>query len=132
MSEFAKLLEMSGVSVIYDGDCPFCASYVALTKLRDAVGEVRLIDARGNRDLSRELLSHGFDLNDGMVVLHDRVAHFGGDATHVLARLAERTTLSGKILSAAFCSKRASNALYPALRFGRNLTLRLLGKSKIQ
>lgn len=40
------------VEVVYDGECPFCASYVALLRLRERVGEVRLIDARRANRLS--------------------------------------------------------------------------------
>lgn len=34
--------------VIYDGECPFCRSYVSLMALRDRVGQVDLVDARSN------------------------------------------------------------------------------------
>jgi predicted DCC family thiol-disulfide oxidoreductase YuxK len=36
------------LTVIYDGECPFCANYVRLYRLRQLVGRVQLVDARGN------------------------------------------------------------------------------------
>ena len=35
-----------GVRILYDGACPFCASYVRYARLKDRVGEVDLVDAR--------------------------------------------------------------------------------------
>ena len=32
--------------LLYDGECPFCTRYVHYTRLKDAAGAVRLIDAR--------------------------------------------------------------------------------------
>ena len=131
MSKLDQLLGMDGATIIYDGDCPFCTRYVALTELRRTVGDVRLVDARTDLPLSDELKDRGLDLNDGMVVLHEGRTHFGGDATHVLALLSEKRSFVAKFLGALFKNRGVSRAIYPLLRFGRNITLRALGKSKI-
>ena len=36
--------DSSGTFIVYDGDCPFCRSYVSLMKLREAVGKVTLVE----------------------------------------------------------------------------------------
>ncbi len=37
---------MSALSILYDGQCPFCRRYTDLLRLRQSVGEVRLVDLR--------------------------------------------------------------------------------------
>ncbi len=54
--------------IYYDGECPFCTRYVGMIHLRDAVGQVDLIDLREDADIRAQLASEGFDLDQGMVV----------------------------------------------------------------
>ncbi len=35
-----------GISIIYDGECPFCSSFMSIVRVKKSVGDVRLIDAR--------------------------------------------------------------------------------------
>jgi protein-disulfide isomerase len=49
----------AGVTVFYDGACPFCSAYVRMVRLRKAAGEVRLIDAREGGPIVMEALSLG-------------------------------------------------------------------------
>ena len=44
---------MSTLRIIYDGDCPFCRSYVALLRLRERY-DVQLVDARKERAAAAE------------------------------------------------------------------------------
>jgi hypothetical protein len=60
------------------------------------------------------------DLNEGMVVDLDGEVFHGAAAVSVLSRLSRRP---GPLASEHF-----SRAVYPILRFGRNLTLRVLGR----
>ena len=39
-------LDSLPTTIVYDGDCPFCSRYVALVRLREAVGQVVLANAR--------------------------------------------------------------------------------------
>ena len=36
----------AGNWLVYDGDCPFCSRYVQLLRIREAVGPLRLVNAR--------------------------------------------------------------------------------------
>ena len=70
-----------GPKIIYDGDCPFCASYVGLLRLRETFGEVALMNAREHPELVADLASHNMDLDDGMVlVLNGEYFHEGSPA----------------------------------------------------
>ena len=117
--------------VVYDGDCPFCSSYVAFAQLRDARPDIKLLDAR---ELAPHLLAaimDQYDLNEGMIVVLDGRIHWGGDAMHVIALVANRATLLHRLNALVFRSAVVSRWIYPVLRTGRNLTLWFLGRSKI-
>jgi len=105
--------------IIYDGDCPFCSGYVALLRLREQY-DVRLVDARKEPEVAAR---YGLDLNEGMVVELDGKVHHGARAISLLARLSG--TLS------PLRSEQVASAVYPFFRFGRNVALKVLGRSQI-
>jgi hypothetical protein len=49
----------------------------------------------------------------------------------MLALLSNRATLFNRINALVFCSYERARLLYPILRAGRNVTLKVLGRSKI-
>ncbi|MGO7741138.1 DCC1-like thiol-disulfide oxidoreductase family protein, partial [Rhizobium johnstonii] len=51
--------------IVYDGDCPFCSKFVKFQRLRSAIGEVILIDARSDPGLVVAFQSRGMSLDDG-------------------------------------------------------------------
>ena len=119
------------IYIIYDGDCPFCSAYVRMVRLRDAAGQVELLNARQDHPVVREVLEAGLDLDEGMALkMGDQVYH--GD--EVINRLAMMTSPSGafnRLNAWVFRSPGRSRALYPWLRRGRNLALRALGRKKL-
>ena len=75
--------------LIYDGECPFCSQYVKLVRIREAVGGLKLLNARDGGPQYDEVLRAGLDLDEGMVLkLNDRLYH-GDDCIHALAMLSE-------------------------------------------
>jgi predicted DCC family thiol-disulfide oxidoreductase YuxK len=117
--------------VVYDGGCPFCSRYVKMLRLREALGPIELIDARTNHPVVTLLHEKRIDLDEGMALVQgDRISH-GDECIH---RLALMTTPSGafnRINAQIFRSATASRVLYPVLRSGRNLALKLLGRKKL-
>lgn len=121
-----------GITVIYDGDCPFCTSYVSMMRLREAVGEVELVDARGNDPRVRDVRRAGHDLDAGMVVLWQDRVFFGDGAVHLLAMLSQDGGgLFNRMQRAVFASPRRAAWFYPVLVAGRRLFLRLAGRAPI-
>jgi predicted DCC family thiol-disulfide oxidoreductase YuxK len=120
-----------GLVVVYDGECPFCSNYVRVLTLRESAGAVHLVDARGKPTLAARLRSDGYDLNQGMVALYGATIYFGADCVNLLALLSTPSGLFNRINGAVFRSRTLSRLLYPVLRCGRNLTLRLMGRSRI-
>jgi len=124
--------EQAGVRIIYDGECPFCSAYVRLVRLREAAGHVDLVDARAHPDLTRDFLREGIDLNQTMVVQYGGQTYAGAEAVQILSLLSSGTGLMNRMTAGILSDRRRARLLYPVLRAGRNMTLRLLGRSKLQ
>jgi predicted DCC family thiol-disulfide oxidoreductase YuxK len=122
---------MPGAWIVYDGDCPFCSRYVKLVRLREALGPVSIINAREGGPLVDEIVEAGLDLDEGMVLKVDGQLFHGDDCIHRLALLSTPSGVFNQVNRAIFRSPRVSRLLYPPLRSGRNLILRLLGRKKI-
>ena len=118
--------------IIYDGDCPFCSSYVRLLRLRKTFGEVELINARECPKVVEELAGHNMDLNEGMILVLNGEYFCGSECIHRLALLATPSNTFNKINKLIFQRRRLAAVLYPMLRAGRNLSLKFLGVKKIQ
>lgn len=117
--------------LLYDGECPFCTRYVAFLRLQQAIGPVKLIDAREGGPELEEVRAAGFDIDEGMALkLNGRIYH-GADCIHVLALSSTRSGMFNRVNTAIFSSPRLSRMLYPALRSMRNVTLRGLGREPI-
>lgn len=116
----------------YDGDCPFCSTYVRYFRLREAVGSLTLVDMREGGPGLDDIIARGFDLDEGMVLRLGDGYYHGDDCIHMLALLSSTSTLFNRANAALFRSPRRARLLYPLLRAGRNLTLTLLGRRKIR
>ena len=119
------------ISVFYDGDCPFCSKYMSLIRLKETLGEVKLVDLRANPDVKDELLSQGFNLDKGMVVDIDGRRVEGAEAVNQMALLSTPSNgfnrFNKKVMSSPFLAA----LLYPFLRAGRWLVLFFLGREQI-
>jgi hypothetical protein len=118
---------MRGDFLLYDGECPVCTAYVAMTQLRRLYPDIKVLDARTEPALVADLRLQGYEINVGMVLSLGGVVHFGAEATRMVARLGRaspswwrRTGLS--LLGAA---------PYRWLSGGRGALLKLLGRGPI-
>ena len=121
----------SGIHVIYDGDCPFCSSFVQFQKLREAVGTVSLLNARERPDLVRHFVNIGTPLDDGMALIIDGRVYYGADCLSRLALMSAGTSYSIRLWAAIFRSPRISEFAYPILKFGRRMVLLSLGRGRL-
>lgn len=117
--------------LLYDGECPFCSSYVSYVRLRDSVGPITLADARKYPALVTESKALGYDIDVGMVLKLDGQYYFGGDCIHALSLLTTPSGAFNRLNRALFKSKTVARVAYPLLRTGRNLALALLGRKRI-
>ncbi|MFA8384193.1 MAG: DCC1-like thiol-disulfide oxidoreductase family protein [Pelagibaca sp.] len=120
-----------GVTILYDGQCPFCTSYVSMMRLRETVGPVELVDARSKDPRVANAVSAGLDLDEGMVVIWDGRQFHGTDSVHLLATLSAPGGLLNNLQRRLFASPRRASVIYPALARGRRLFLRVAGRKPI-
>ena len=119
------------LSIIYDGDCPFCANFVKLYAIRKKVAKVELIDARKQPLLVQDLRSRCMDLNDGMVVIWQGRYYFGAAGMHLLSMLGTESGIFAMLNQLLFRNRRMAGIIYPALATGRRITLSLLRRKPI-
>lgn len=122
--------ELTPVQIIYDGDCPFCQAYVGMVRLKENYS-VELIDAREGHPLVDEATAKGLDLDEGMIVVLEDEFYHGDDAMTRMALMTTKSGLLRRLTKWTFTSPGRSRVLYPILRGGRNMTLKVLGHKKI-
>jgi len=121
-----------GLTVVYDGACPFCTAYVRFVRLQEAFGPVILVDARSDHPVVGEIAAAGLDLDSGMVVEMEGTYYHGHQAMHVLSLLTTRSGAFNRVVRWLFRSPRVARLVYPALVAGRNATLRLLRRGRMR
>ena len=117
--------------LVYDWQCPVCNLYCHLLCIREAGGRFRLVNARDNPEVMKEITARGFDIDQGMVLKMNDRFYFGADAIHKLALIGSPSTVFNRLNIWIFRSRRRAKLLYPAFRAGRNFLLKLLGRTKI-
>lgn len=118
-------------TVVYDGDCPFCSRYARWLRLRGAGVSLELVSARSDHPVVRRLVRGGHDLDQGMALVCGERIHTGADALQRLAVLGSRSGPWDRLNAWVFRSRLRARLLYPVLRAGRNLALRILGRRRI-
>ena len=119
------------VYLVYDRQCPLCEYYCTLSRVRESAGELVLVDARDGGPLMDEITAAGLDIDDGMVLKAGDRLYYGADAIHALSLMGTNSGVFNRVAYWTFRSRRVSRVLYPVLRAGRNLLLRLLGRTRI-
>jgi predicted DCC family thiol-disulfide oxidoreductase YuxK len=120
-----ELTKDSRIVIVYDGDCPLCSAYVGMARLKKAVGTPTLVNARERPDLVEALAESGISLDEGMAVYHQGKTYAGGEAMHVLALLTTPVGVANRLTAALLGRRGLAIWVYPLLRSGRNLLLRL-------
>ena len=124
-------MEGEEILLVYDRECPACNAYCQVIRIRESVGDLRIIDARENSEVMNEITAQGLDIDQGMVLKMEDQLYYGSDAINTLALIGSRSGMFNRFNYWTFKSKTASSILYPFLRFSRNLLLKILGKNKI-
>ena len=124
-------LDAADVLIVYDGECPACRNYVRIVRIREDVGRVAIVDAREDTPIMREITAAGLDIDEGMVVKLGDALYHGDDAVHMMALIGSPSGVLNRLNHQLFKRPRVSRVLYPVLRGGRAVLLRLLGKTRI-
>lgn len=119
------------ILLVYDKQCPLCDNYCRVVRLRESVGELKLVDAREPSPVMTEITARGWDIDQGMVLKMGEQLYYGSDAIHALALISSRSGVFNRFNYWMFKSRTLSRIFYPILRSFRNLFLKLLGRTKI-
>ena len=119
------------VLLVYDKECPACDNYCQVVRIRDSVGELKIVNAREDSAVMDEITGQGLDIDQGMVLKMGTKLYYGSDAIHALALISSRSGIFNRLNYWMFKSKKLSRIFYPVMRFFRNVLLKILGKSKI-
>ena len=117
--------------LVYDWQCPACNLYCHQLCIRESGVRFRLIDARDNPGVMKEITARGFDIDQGMILKMNDRFYYGADAIHKLALIVSPSTVFNRLNIRIFRSRRRAQRLYPVLRASRNFLLKLLGRTKI-
>ena len=127
----SKRVKREDIFLVYDRECPACNAYCQVVNIRESVGDLRIVDAREDSEIMKEITAQGLDIDQGMVLKIGDQLYYGADAIHALALIGSRAGMLNRMNYWIFKSKTASSVLYPILRFFRKLLLKILGKTKI-
>jgi len=119
------------ILLVYDKQCPACDFYCNLVRIRESVGELKLVDARDSSEVMDEITRMGLDIDQGMVLKIGDQIYYGEDAIHALTLLGTRSGFFNRINFWVFRSERMSKVLYPVFKLFRNLLLKALRVTKI-
>ena len=119
------------ILLVYDKECPACDNYCQVVRIRESVGELKIVNARESSEVMAEITSMGLDIDQGMVLKMGGQFYYGADAIHTLALISSKSGVLNRLNYWIFKSKGMSQALYPVMKFFRNLLLKTLGRTKI-
>ncbi len=126
------VMQTSDLEVVYDGDCPFCRSYVLYCRLKEAFPDVILTDARELPERVARFRAEKMEINDGMIVLYAGAVYHGDKAMTVLTQISRPDAFIQRVMRLLFRWPALAHIVYAALRSGRNMALFLLGRAKIK
>ena len=120
------------VWLVYDGECPVCKTYCKYIRIREAVGNLHLVDARLSSPIMDEITHAGLDIDQGMVLKFKEAIYYGPDAVHMLTLLSTPSGFFNRINYYVFSTKLGAAIFYPVGKAFRNLLLKVLGISYIE
>ncbi len=120
------------LTIFYDGDCPVCSSYTRFVELREEFGEVRLLNVRTDGRWVRFFEEIGLPLDDGFAVAFRGELLHGPEAMAFLANGGRSRGLFRKIHNSLLSRASIAKVTYPAMRVGRLLVLKLLGRERLR
>lgn len=118
------------LKIVYDGECPFCKRYTAISTLTKKIETVELINARENSLEKDFIIESGYDLSEGMVlIVDDETILYGPDAMFGLSVWSDNNSFLSRFIAGCLKNRTLNRYIYPVLKLGRRIALFLLNKS---
>jgi predicted DCC family thiol-disulfide oxidoreductase YuxK len=118
--------------LVYDGECPVCSAYVRYVRIKESAGALLLVNARDGGPWVARVREARLDLDEGMVLFYGGRIYHGSDCIHMLALLSTSSGGFNRLNAFVFSHSGLARVLYPVLRAGRNLLLRILHRPKLR
>lgn len=112
-----------GIYLIYDHECLLCRQTAKALRLKKAAGKLTTINARTDHPLVNEIISLGYNLNEGIVVLYQNQIYYSSDAIHLLALLSSPSNFFNRINAKLFKYKAIAKSIYPFAKGIRRVLL---------
>lgn len=109
--------------LVYDGGCPFCRHFAALSELRSGIPGLQICDGRADAVLRRSLAARGFHLRDGAMVLEGSQVWHGAEAIAWICRRMRPSAALLQVLAPLMADRQRALALYPLLLLARRVAL---------
>ena len=119
------------IVLVYDGDCPICSVYCKALAIRQLDSHFEIVNARQYHPLLEIINEMGLNMDEGFVLKIGNEYFHGADAIHRLALISTGAGPFNRLNYLIFKSPYLARLLYPLLRTGRNIVLRLLGRKKL-
>ena len=111
------------MTLLYDGQCPFCRRYARYSGSR--LGErITLLDAREQPGLVGELRAAGCDIDEGMTLLVEGQVLQGRQAVAAVEAMGGGRAVAARLA----LTPGALRAVYPLVKLARRVVLRMLGR----
>ena len=109
--------------LVFDGGCPFCRHFAALSELRSGIPGLQIRDGRSDGALRQALARRGFHLRDGaMVIDGEEIWHGAAAIQWLCARMTPSAALL-QVLAPLMAEETRARRLYPLLLLARRLAL---------
>ena len=122
---------MSDITIYYDGDCPFCKSYITIVNIKKKY-TVELKNARSYMDEINELEANGFFIEDGILMKFKEEIFQGADALRKIDTINKNSSLKAALYGLIINLPMFKKIIYPIVKLLRILTLKLLGVKRIK
>lgn len=119
------------ILIVYDKECPLCDAYCRMVRVDESMGVLRLVNARDDSEVMREVTRRGLDIDQGVVLRVDGVLYYGAEAISVMSSMSSASDAFNRTSRRIFGSSTRARILYPLFRTCRNWFLKLMRKTKV-
>ena len=96
------------ILLVYDRECPVCDYYCRVVRIKQSIGELKIVNAREQSAVMAQITEQGLDIDQGMVLKVGAQIYYGADAIHALALISSRSGIFNRFNYWLFKSKKIS------------------------